>query len=238
MNSQLLKKYRSCEDWSRECQRVMMKPFRRRRSSRLKSFLICYSECCWHWEAHNNLWSIQSGDNIMGGRVPTCIEWQRIMELQCPACKYLSNDNLAVPDVQWPVFATFPRVKLILPKKSSTFLQICNFMSRTKAALNGHRAKNSATNSESSQADASGRVTLKSECLLLLVTSISGQQRSTPPWFTPGLHSLSEARERGKDICSKLWFMKTITFEICDGEQMRAELQILLGRMSLITELI
>ena len=32
--------------------------------------------------------------------------------------------------------------------------------------------------------------------------------------------------------------MKTITFEICDGEQMRAELQILLGRMSLITELI
>ena len=161
------------------------------------------------------------------------------MELHGPSCKYLSNDNLAVPDVQWPVFAGFPRVKLILPKKS-TFLQI---MSRTKAALNGHRAaKNSATNSESSKADASGRVPVSlcnAPCLsvcLLLVTSISGQQRSTPPWFTPWLHSLSEARERecGLEIFAPscdLWrqLHSRYLWRRADAPD--------LGRMSLITEL-
>ena len=199
----------------------------------LKVFsIICYSQCYWHRVAHNNLCSIQRGDNTRGRRGPTCIEWQRIMELHGPSCKYLSNDNLAVPDVQWPVFAGFPRVKLILPKKS-TFLQI---MSRTKAALNGHRAaKNSATNSESSKADASGRVPVSlcnAPCLsvcLLLVTSISGQQRSTPPWFTPGLHSFSEEWERG--IVASRYLLQVVIYgdnytrDICDGEQMRQILE-------------
>ena len=179
--------------------------------------IICYSKYYWHWGSHNNLCSIQRRDNIRGR---TSVEWHRIMELHGPSCKYLSNDNLTVPDVQWPVFADFPRVKLILPKKS-TFLQNIYVIScheqRRLLMGTGERILHSGTKSKSSKAWASSRPaslcfsSMNVCCSWHLSRNNKGPSRLD---LHPGyIHW---------DICfTVVIYWDNSRLEICDGEQMR-----------------